>query len=231
MGALFVFLGCMMAVLAYVSGGWGWFLLWPALSFGVVGLCYGLNRPEWFGKSADGSLSGLVVVFLGPFLMMTWGTWHLARLLERKPAYHRVNDGLFVGRRLLGSEVFEGPGTVVDLTCEFFEPEVLVQGRKWVLVPTLDASVPEREVVLRALGEVVGEEGPVYVHCAQGHGRTGLFAAMLLGARGEAKSADEALEVLKAVRPGIRLNRKQRAFLGDVWGVCLGMRTKGAERT
>ncbi|MFP2931679.1 tyrosine-protein phosphatase, partial [Pyxidicoccus sp. 3LG] len=35
--------------------------------------------------------------------------------------------------------------------------------------------------------------GPLYVHCAQGHGRTGMIAAALLVARGDAADAATAL--------------------------------------
>ena len=62
---------------------------------------------------------------------------------------------------------------------------------------------------MRGLVGVVGD-----VHVAQvGHGRTGLFAAALLLHSGATNSIDECLAILKAARPGIRLNRAQRKCL------------------
>ena len=48
----------------------------------------------------------------------------------------------------------------------------------------------------------------------RGHGRTGLFAAALLGARG-LERIDKAVEALQATRPGIRLNTRQMAVLKE----------------
>lgn len=54
---------------------------------------------------------------------------------------------------------------------------------------------------------------PVLIHCAQGHGRTGLVAAAVLLVSGEAKTAVDAIAMVKSVRPGVELNREQMSVL------------------
>jgi protein-tyrosine phosphatase len=55
--------------------------------------------------------------------------------------------------------------------------------------------------------------GRIFIHCAQGHGRTGLFALAVLLHSGAVGSLEEGLRFLTAARPGIRLNREQRRCL------------------
>ena len=65
---------------------------------------------------------------------------------------------------------------------------------------------------LNACIDALPETG-VYIHCAQGHGRTGFFACALLLRRGLAATAAEAEARVVAARPGVKLRQAQRAFL------------------
>ena len=80
--------------------------------------------------------------------------------------------------------------------------------------PILDASAPSPEDLQAAVASL--RPGKTFVHCAQGHGRTGLFAMAVLLATGEARTVEEALLRLTHIRPAIRLNGQQmdcvRAF-------------------
>ncbi|GIL49406.1 hypothetical protein Vafri_5746 [Volvox africanus] len=62
----------------------------------------------------------------------------------------------------------------------------------------------------RALGK------PVYIHCAHGHGRSALVLVACLMEAGQVGSWEEGLALLKAVRPGVHLNRRQRQAL-EAW--------------
>ncbi|WP_236696550.1 dual specificity protein phosphatase family protein [Rhodopirellula islandica] len=57
---------------------------------------------------------------------------------------------------------------------------------------------------------------PVLIHCAQGHGRTGLVASAVLLVSGAAQTASDAIAMVQAVRPGIELNATQRSILEQV---------------
>jgi protein-tyrosine phosphatase len=51
------------------------------------------------------------------------------------------------------------------------------------------------------------------IHCAQGHGRTGLVASAVLLVSGKAQTAADAIAMVQSVRPGVDLNREQRFVL------------------
>lgn len=144
-----------------------------------------------------------------PYLILNHCVWHLYRIGVSENAFDSLGD-LVLSRRLLSQEYPPNLVNLVDLTAEFSEslPGYEIN---YIPLPILDASVPQLEKALAAIDQL--KPGPTLIHCAQGHGRTGLFATLLLFARGDVTTVDEALARLKAVRPGLGLNKKQRAFL------------------
>jgi protein-tyrosine phosphatase len=203
-----------LAALAVEQGGWAWLLLWPALSNALVSAGYAGLGPRLLGKRGDGRLAWWAVVLLLPFLLGTWLFWHVYRLLTPTPVHHEVTPGLWLGRRAFPHELPPGVSLVVDLTAEFPAARgVIVAGRRYLCLPTLDGMAPD-EAGLRTLVEtVVAWEGTVYLHCAQGFGRSALVAAAVLLQRGVARDADEALILLRKARPGVSLRPVQRRLL------------------
>ena len=186
-------------------------LLWFGLSFGALGVAYLLRRPGLLGKCPDGSIAWWSWLAFLPLHGFIHFVWHLTRILSREHPTDPITERLIVGRRLLGSEVPSGIEVVVDLTSEFPEPAGVRQGRHYRWFPMLDASVPEVRTLRAFISEL--PDVPTYVHCAQGHGRTGLFTIAFLVERQICVTADEALALLTAARPGIALNHEQQTFI------------------
>ncbi len=136
--------------------------------------------------------------------------WHLLRLLVPEPAFSVVSSDLVIGRRLLPSEIEGEFANYVDLAAEFPEPARLRGLPSYISFPVLDASAPTTE----ALGELVARlrPGRTYIHCAQGHGRTGTVALAVLLSSGRG-DLNEALELIQRARPGVRLGKKQHRLI------------------
>ena len=212
-GVLFSTLSLLLAFYALTCGGWFLLLAWPAISFGSIGFGYLTLDHRVFGKHADGSMAFASVATLLPYLLYLWAVWHLIRLISREPAYSTVVDGVLIGRRLLSSELPSDTQTVVDLTSEFPEPATLRSVSNYVAAPMLDASVLPPQSLADLGSRIAMAQTPVYIHCAQGHGRTGLVAAIVLLARGDADSPDAAIEMIRSSRPLVGLNEVQRIAL------------------
>lgn len=208
---LFVVAG-LLAALAVRAGDAAWLLLWPALDFLAVGAAYLARRPGVFGKRPDGRLPPLRTLLFLPFLLLTRGLWHVLRWFRRGPAYQELYPGVLIGRRLLPSERPESVQAVFDLTAELPRPAADANGVAYLCHPILDGSV----VDLRRLGERLAAAeadaapGDLYVHCAEGRGRTGMAAALLLARSGRARTAAEALAAIRAVRPEVKWRPVQR---------------------
>lgn len=214
-GILFLTAALLMTVYAARHSGWMLLVLWPALSFGLVGLAYLFYGPQLFGKQSDGQLLRSRVLLLLPYLVYLWTIWHGLRLVKREPAYNHLTDNLLIGRRLLAGELPEEVDTVLDLTCEFQEPAG-IRSRGYRSFPILDGFVPEDGLLLGWAKEACQLPGTIYIHCAEGHGRTGLFAASMLLASGRASTPAEALQFIRSKRPAVRLGTRQLRSLRSV---------------
>src|SRR6185295_9631040 len=101
----------------------------------------------------------------------------------------------------------------VDLTAELSEPASLREVGAYLLVPSMDASVPEDAEFEAAVQRIAAEKSGVYVHCAAGHGRSAALVAAVLLARGLVESVDAAEQRLRARRAGVSLNASQRGIV------------------
>lgn len=201
----FLLVALVFAAYAVTLGGWWWALLWPTVSFAVVATGYAGLGARVFGKRADGTHRPLHLVLLLPFLAVSALAWHLHRVIRRGQAWHEFSPGLFAGRRVFAHELPSGIDFIIDLTSEFRPPYGIRTARKYLFAPILDAEAPPDEVLRDVVAQIMNYPGRVYIHCAQGHGRTGLLAAAILLARGSASNAPEALAAVKTIRTGVDL--------------------------
>ncbi len=185
-------------------------LLWPSASMGIVGFAYLFNNQKVFGKNEKGKLGIFNLLFLFPYIIYLSGIWRLLRLLKSENAVDRIDENLYIGRRLLSAELPDNIITVVDLTCEFSEPRKIINNTDYKNFKILDASAPNPEILTDFVKKLSRINNTIYIHCAEGHGRTGLVATLLLVAKGKADTFQEAYEILKNKRPLIRLKRIQK---------------------
>lgn len=214
-GSLFLMLAIAIAIAAARGGYWSWLLFYPAFSFGAVATAYFFSAPGVFGKRFDGKRSKLGTLLVLPYVIYVSTVWHVLRVISREPKYNTLGNDLVLSRRLLAHELPENLNisSVVDLTCEFTEPIDQWNIRSYICFPMLDASAATADEVRQLATEILQMPKPVLIHCAQGHGRTGLIASAVMLVSGQAKTASEALAMVQAARPGIELNRQQYAIL------------------
>jgi protein-tyrosine phosphatase len=213
-GILFSIVAALLVTTAVIHRGWHLLSLWPALSFAVVAIGYFRTGPSVFGKSPNGKLSFANQAILLPYLLYLWSVWRCIRIVKRASAFDCLTEDIVIGRRLLSHEFPKNIDHVIDLTCEFTEPEVLRSHSYWSFQIS-DASVPSPEEFQTWVRQSAELTGNLYIHCAEGHGRTGLFAAALLLHRGHCSSPDDAIRFIQSKRPLVRLGKRQLAALAE----------------
>jgi protein-tyrosine phosphatase len=205
---LTLFLGIVLCAIAWIQKGWFYALGWLGFDFLILGFAQLRRYHILFMKSADGTLPWVSWLIFLPLHLYSLAVLNVARALSREPARNKVCDDLWVGSRPGAGDVCDCPN-VIDLTAEFQEPKQFRERPGYFSFPILDAGAPTANALVRALERCPRKPGPIFIHCAQGHGRTGIFAAAWLLANKRASTAEEAVEMLTKARPGIRLNSAQ----------------------
>jgi len=225
--ATYCFVFLVLSALAGIAATVGWGVLgWPALMFGYAALsllllaaAYGGVGPRLLAKRPDGRRSAWAWLWFAPYFLLNAVTFRLYRLLGREPAFAQVIPGLFFGRRLGAREArragARGWVAVLDLAAEFPEVAPLRRLPGYRSLPVLDAAAPTEEQLREAVAWLAGvvKSGPVYVHCALGHGRTACVVVAYLLAAEVVVTAAEGIRLLRISRPGVRLHGSQRRLL------------------
>lgn len=214
-GFLNVIVGVALITQAFSLGKIGYLLFWLGTNFLLLGTAYFRRNPFIFGKRADGSISALRSIAFFPLHLYSHLFWHLINILSREPKIGVIDNKVWIGRRLIRDELPPQVEAIIDLTAEFREPRNLMAGRNYKSFPILDASTPETQSLKRFIDDLPAEGN--YIHCAQGHGRTGLFTIAFLIMKGFYSSIEQAKSVIQKTRPRLRLNRDPERFLAELF--------------
>ena len=196
---------------------WAVLLLWPMISLGIVASAYFGLGPSIFRK-ADGQLHWSARLILAPCLL---GQWISLLYYQRQcRPWDKITPTVWIGRLLDHKEAEAaarlGVSAVLDLTAEFSETKPF-RALVYRNIPILDLTAPSLEQ-LREMAAFIDEEsrkGIVYVHCKIGYSRTAGAAAAYLLQTGKASGVNEALEMLRPVRPSIVVRPEVRSALSE----------------
>lgn len=209
--AAFLGFGALYLALGLGLGARGAWMGWLGLNLFVVGFAYALQSSRWLGKRSDGSFHPLALIVHAPFLAVCWLRWWSRRRGD-EPAWNEVAPGIFVGRMVALAQLPPGVRMMVDLSCELFRPRARPEVT-YRCMPTLDGCAPERIAFTALTAEVARFEGPVFICCAAGHGRSATLAAAVMIARGLATDVLAAEQQMQSKRALIGLGAAQRLLV------------------
>ena len=188
--------------------------LCSGLASGALGMAYVLSRAGFLGKKPEGGIQFISYLLFWPYHLVSYVSLFIARLMRVAP-FQEIVPGLFLGGRLLSWEEKRSEplanASVLDLTSEFCEVRFLRKSRSYLCLPLLDGTAPKQEELetgVRFITEQL-QKGPVYVHCAMGHGRGATFAIAYLVASGKMPDLQQALQFVQSKRPGVKIRPGQ----------------------
>ncbi|TXG79599.1 MAG: phosphatase PAP2 family protein [Rhodocyclaceae bacterium] len=191
------------AVAGFAIGGWGLWLLWPALSLALVASCDAFFGCAGFQKSPHGRLSHAAMWLFAPYLV---GAWVNSRAWTRAhPDADPVADGVWLGRLPSRRDLAGGRhAAVVDVCAELPVDRHRCAYRS---VPMLDLVVPDPAQLASAASaiEAMRASGPVLVCCALGYSRSAAAIAAWLMQTGRASGHEDAITMIRRARPHVVL--------------------------
>eukprot|EP01060_Flectonema_neradi_P000800 TRINITY_DN10495_c0_g1_i1.p1 TRINITY_DN10495_c0_g1~~TRINITY_DN10495_c0_g1_i1.p1 ORF type:complete len:253 (+),score=26.62 TRINITY_DN10495_c0_g1_i1:38-796(+) len=233
-GSVWLLLGCAcMAGCAYLiweDNYFGVILLWPGAvlsQFGIATIWCPHIGVKLLGKDATGFIPVYRAVIFFPFLLVAWIWWlirYVILVCKKEPAYDKVWDNVYVGRYPLFSGFPENTELVVDLTTEMYGMKSKNPACRYVVAPALDTCAPSADVWLNAIKEIIdtrllSPSSDIYVHCAYGHGRSGITVAAAMVRIGTCASFETALQHLRETRPSINWQPSQENAAFDLIGL------------
>lgn len=209
----FTFLALAVACLvqAYRLGGFGWLLVWPAISFGLIAFAYLRGGVGVYGKRPGGTMNPAAAMHIFPANLLMKVAWWISNRLSRSRPLDEIVPGVFIGRR--PTAVPEGVVNVIDLAGEFAAHSTVRSLPGYRSRPVLDRSIASDAEFVETVKLLIESRLPTLVHCAQGHGRSAQVVAGVLIARGVATSAEEAVAMIREKRPRVRLSPIQQRQL------------------
>lgn len=183
------------------------YFVWPAVACAIVAIAYATGNPGWLGKE-NGTLSPAAEWCLLPVLLVTFLIQR--KWLNRRPAWHRVSDGVCFGRKLRNTEATElsrgGDLAVLDLTAEGNAPVAFREQAIYQNLPLLDLVPLKPEHIESALAFIRSQRASgrrVFLHCQLGLQRSAWIAAHWMVEQGAAADLEDARTKLKAIHPEV----------------------------
>lgn len=208
---VFVLSAVIFALIGLKSPFWGLTLLswWCFVSALVMVIAYFFQQPVLvMGKSKNRSFSVVMLVLNFPFLGAYWLLWILRHGFSRNGPVHRIDHtNISVSQWPIFGVPLDQYDVVFDMTSEM--PAIYRFHGRYVSLPNMDG-VP---LCRWEIPPDINRDQRILVHCAQGRGRSAVYAAMLLKKLGYASSDDQAYELLKRSRPAVHLTKAQQQQL------------------
>lgn len=214
---IYTAIACVIAVLSvYLGGLWLW-LCWLSVAFLLVAVNYGFVGATGFQKQSNGRFNLPVFLLYMPYLV---GAWINSRIWTRNN--HKADcvvGNVYLGRIPCTSTIkqYQFAG-IVDLCAEL---PMVCTIKQYRLIPVLDLTIPPISVFDEAVKVIndYQQQGRVLVCCALGYSRSAqVVLAWLLWSK-QAKTIDEALDILKKARPSVVISHAQQQNIESWWAM------------
>lgn len=217
-GFRYLTLSALLVAFSFSYLWWSLWLLWPAASLALAASSYFGAGPSIYRKH-DGVIPIWSRLILGPFLLGQWFSWR--GYTKRSNPYDAVNDRLLIGRRLTDREASQALErekivAVLDMTGEFSEARAF-RDLPYLNIQVSDLTAPSHDQLARALTflDEHSASGKVYLHCKAGYSRSAAVAGAVLLREDPARSVDDVVKTLYALRKGIVVRPEIVACLSE----------------
>lgn len=181
--------------------------LWTILNLFLMSIAYTLNKPSLIlNKNIKGEINFFLLLLNLPMLVLTWVLFFVYDKLIKEDFSHQIADtNIWISRRPTYFKKINDFDMIIDLTAEFFKDKT---DKNYFCLANLDGmGLKNYSTSLDIKNQTI------LVHCANGHGRSSLFVAILLIENNIASNVKEALVLISKSRKDAVPNREQKLWL------------------
>lgn len=171
-------------------------------------ISYIRNNPSLIiNKQRNGSINPLLLIINLPWLILTWNIFKLQILCSKENFCDQIEDtNIWISRRPTSKDDISKFEIIIDLTSEFLSYKT---NNQYISYPNLDGHILKNQPIISNFNK----DKKTLIHCANGHGRSALFTAILLKENGVCSSIKESLNLIIKSRKRAIPNRTQRNWI------------------
>ena len=158
-------------------------------------------------KQKNGSINPVLLTINLPWLLLTWTIFKLQIICSRENFCDQIEGtNIWISRRPTQKDDISKFELIIDLTSEFLSDTT---NNQYISYPNLDGhSLMNLPIITE-----FDKEKPTLIHCANGHGRSALFTAILLKENGTCLTVKESLDLIIKSRKLAIPNKTQLNWL------------------
>ena len=171
-------------------------------------IAYISNNPKLIiNKQKNGSINPLLLIINFPWLILTWSIFKLQIICSKENFCDQIEGtNIWISRRPTSKDDISQFEVIIDLTSEFLLDKTENQ---YISYPNLDGHCLKNQPLITDFDK----QKKVLIHCANGHGRSALFTAILLKENGTCSTIKESLDLIIKCRKLAIPNKNQRNWL------------------
>ena len=171
-------------------------------------IAYLRNIPSLIiNKQKNGSINPILLIINFPWLLLTWSLFKLQIICSTEKFCDQIEGTkIWISRRPTHKDDIRQFELIIDLTSEFLS---YTTNNQYISYPNLDGhSLSKLPIVTE-----FDKEKTTLIHCANGHGRSAIFTAILLKENGTCSTVKKSLELIIKSRKLAIPNKTQRNWL------------------
>jgi len=188
---------------------------WVSINMFALSLAYFFNRPDFIlGKNSHGKINPLLLILNLPWTLFTWIVFKLQILVSKEQFCHQVKGtNIWISRRPGSHDKIDKFDLIIDLTCEFPADKTTSQ---YICYPNLDGHHLSSLPII----DQIPLDKKILIHCANGHGRSALFTALILKAGRNSATLTAASALITDSRTLAKPNKSQLKWLMKLEKTC-----------
>lgn len=214
LASYYLFGAIVLCILAWLIRGWALWLFYPAMSLLLVSLAYVLVRPHFFQKQDNGKMTIASLILFGPYLIFAWLNSRLwtKKHPEDSLVFENYQLKIFLGR--IPSQKHTSTYTAIFDCCAELPVATETSYQQYLTLDLIPIQADQLYHAVNAFEKLIQhsqqhEQPKILIFCALGYSRSTAVLCAWLIKKQHAINIKNALQLIRAARPWIKLSEEQ----------------------